>query len=49
VRPGEALAAIRNALPSLLRFHGWSNIAAAARNNASQPQRALRLLGMPAR
>jgi predicted transposase YbfD/YdcC len=44
----QALAAIRNAVLSLLRFHGWSNIAAAARNYASQPQRALRLLGVPA-
>jgi predicted transposase YbfD/YdcC len=44
----QALAAIRNAVLSLLRFHGWSNIAAATRNYASQPQRALRLLGAPA-
>jgi len=43
----QALAAIRNAVLSLLRFHGWSNIAAAARNYASHPQRALRLLGVP--
>jgi predicted transposase YbfD/YdcC len=44
----QALAAIRNAILSLLRFHGWSNIAAAVRNYASQPQRALRLIGVPA-
>ena len=44
----QALAAFRNAVLSLLRFHGWSNIAAAARNYASHPQRALRLLGVPA-
>jgi predicted transposase YbfD/YdcC len=43
----QALAAIRNAVLSLLRFHGWSNSAAAARNYASEPQRALRLLGVP--
>jgi hypothetical protein len=28
----QALAAVRNAVLSLLSFHGWSNIAAAARN-----------------
>ena len=44
----QALAAIRNAILSLLRFHGWSNIAAATRNYASHPQRALRLIGVPA-
>jgi predicted transposase YbfD/YdcC len=44
----QALAAFRNAVLSLLRFHGWSNIAAATRNYASHPQRALRLLGAPA-
>jgi predicted transposase YbfD/YdcC len=44
----QALAAIRNAILSLLRFHGWSNIAAATRHYASQPQRALRLMGVPA-
>lgn len=44
----QALAAIRNAVLSLLRFRGWSNIAAATRNYASQPQRALHLLGVPA-
>jgi predicted transposase YbfD/YdcC len=44
----QALAAIRNAVLSLFRFHGWSNIAAATRRYAAHPQRALRLLGIPA-
>lgn len=44
----QALAAIRNAILSLLRFRGWNNIAAATRNYANDPQRALRLLGAPA-
>ena len=46
--PRKRLAAFRNAVLSLLRFHGWSNIAAATRSYAGQPQRALRLLGVPA-
>jgi predicted transposase YbfD/YdcC len=44
----QALAAIRNAVLSLLRFHGWTNIAAATRCYAQHPQRALQLLGVPA-
>ena len=44
----QALAAFRNAVLSLLRFHGWSNIAAATRRYADEPQRFLRLLGVPA-
>jgi predicted transposase YbfD/YdcC len=44
----QALAALRNAILSLLRYHGWSNIAAASRCYAAQPQRFLRLLGVPA-
>jgi hypothetical protein len=44
----QALAAFRNAVLALLRFHGWSNIAAATRCYAANPQRALRLLGIPA-
>ena len=44
----QVLAAFRNAVLSVLRFHGWSNIAAAARCYAADPQRALRLLGIPA-
>ena len=44
----QALAAFRNAILSLLRFHGWSNIAAATRRYAEEPQRFLRLFGVPA-
>lgn len=43
----QALAALRNAILALLRFHGWSNIAAATRCYAAEPQRFLRLLGVP--
>jgi len=43
----QALAAFRNAILSLLRFHGWSNIAAATRRYAEEPQRFLRLFGVP--
>ena len=32
----QALAAFRNAILSLLRFHGWSNIAAATRRYADK-------------
>ncbi len=41
----QALAALRNAVLSTLRFHGWSNIAAATRTYAAHPQRALQLFG----
>jgi len=44
----QALAAIRNAVLSLFRFQGWSNIAAATRHYAAHPQRLLQLLGVPA-
>ena len=44
----QALAAFRNAILSLLRFHGWSNIAAATRRYADEPQRFLQLLGVSA-
>lgn len=44
----QALAIFRNAIVALLRFHGWSNIAAATRCYAADPLRALRLLGIPA-
>ena len=44
----QALAAFRNAVLSLLRFHGWTNVAAAARRYAASPQPALLLLGIPA-
>ncbi len=41
----QALAALRNALLSLLRARGWANIAAALRHYGAYPDRALRLLG----
>jgi predicted transposase YbfD/YdcC len=41
----QALAAVRNAVIGLLRFHGWSNIAVATRRYAAQPQRLLHLIG----
>ena len=41
----QALAALRNAVLGLLRFHGWSNVAAATRRYAEQPQRLLQLIG----
>jgi predicted transposase YbfD/YdcC len=41
----QALAAFRNAVIGLFRFHGWSNIAAATRRYAEQPQRLLHLIG----
>jgi hypothetical protein len=44
----QALAAIRNAVLSLFRFHGGSNIAAATRCYAADPLRALRLIGISA-
>jgi predicted transposase YbfD/YdcC len=44
----QALAAFRNAVIALLRAHGWSNLAAATRRYADDPQRALRLIGVPA-
>ena len=33
----QTLAAFRNAALSLMRFHGWSDIATTSRNYASQP------------
>jgi predicted transposase YbfD/YdcC len=46
----QALAALRNALLSLLRAQGWTNIAAALRHYGAYVTRALRLLGaLPAR
>lgn len=46
----QALAALRNALLSLLRAHGWTNIAAALRHYGAYATRALTLLGaLPAR
>ena len=41
----QALAALRNALLSLLRAQGWTNIAAALRHYGAYVTRALRLLG----
>jgi predicted transposase YbfD/YdcC len=46
----QALAALRNVLLSLLRAHGWTNIAAALRHYGAYADRALHLLGaLPAR
>jgi len=46
----QALAALRNALLSLLRVRGWTNIAAALRHYGAYATRALTLLGaLPAR
>lgn len=44
----QALAALRNAILGLLRFHGWTNIAEATRRYAAQPQRLLQLIGATA-
>ena len=41
----QVLAALRNGILSLLRYHGWSNIAEANRRYAATPQKALQLLG----
>jgi len=41
----QVLAALRNGILTLLRYHGWSNIAAANRHYAANPQKALQLLG----
>lgn len=40
----QGLATLRNAILTLLRHHGWSNIAQATRCYDAHPQRALRLL-----
>jgi predicted transposase YbfD/YdcC len=42
----QVLAALRNGLLTLLRDHGWSNIAAAFRFYNQSPQRALHLIGI---
>jgi len=44
----QALAALRNGLLSLLRSRGWANIADALRHYGAYPERAVRLLGVPA-
>jgi predicted transposase YbfD/YdcC len=41
----QVLATLRNGILSLLRYHGWSNIAEANRRYAASPQKALQLLG----
>jgi len=41
----QVLAILRNGILSLLRYHGWSNIAEANRRYAASPQKALQLLG----
>jgi len=41
----QVLATQRNGILTLLRYHGWSNIAAANRRYAANPQKALQLLG----
>jgi predicted transposase YbfD/YdcC len=41
----QVLASLRNGVLSLLRYHGWSNIAEANRRYAANPQKALQLLG----
>jgi len=41
----QALAALRNAVIALIRYQGWTNIAAALRHYGSFPQRALQLIG----
>ena len=41
----QVLATLRNGILTLLRYHGWSNIAEANRRYAASPQKALQLLG----
>ncbi len=41
----HVLAALRNGILTLFRYHGWSNIAAANRHYAAHPQAVLQLLG----
>lgn len=41
----QVLAALRNATLSLLRYHGWTNIAAAIRHYANDAHKALQLIG----
>jgi predicted transposase YbfD/YdcC len=45
----QALAALRNALLSLLRFLGWTSIADALRHYSAAVHRALQLVGAPPR
>jgi predicted transposase YbfD/YdcC len=41
----EALAALRNAIIAAIRYHGWTNVAAALRHYDASPQQALQLIG----
>jgi predicted transposase YbfD/YdcC len=41
----EALATLRNAIIGLIRYHGWTNVAAALRHYDARPQQALQLIG----
>jgi len=41
----QALAALRNAILSLFRWEGWTNIAAALRYYSASVQRTLELIG----
>jgi predicted transposase YbfD/YdcC len=41
----QVLATLRNGILTLLRYHGWSNIAEANRRYAASPHKALQLLG----
>jgi predicted transposase YbfD/YdcC len=41
----EALAALRNAIIAVIRYHGWTNVAAALRYYDARPQQALQLIG----
>jgi predicted transposase YbfD/YdcC len=41
----QVLAALRNGILTLFRYHGWSNVAEANRRYAANPQTALQLLG----
>jgi hypothetical protein len=44
----QVLAALRNGILGLLRYQGWSNIAAALRHYGASPQRASLLIGWTA-
>jgi predicted transposase YbfD/YdcC len=44
----EALAVFRNAVLAAIRYHGWTNVAAALRHYDARPQEALQLIGAAA-
>ena len=44
----QALSALRNAIMTALRHHGWSNLAAALRYHQARLQETLQLVGIPA-